>query len=151
MTFIVNGTDSAFEYAHPGIEQRTNSEVQHANYLRIYDAQNRYLLKGLVLGITCKNGDSFHLKYSDVWWLAGPKTGRFAGADMAINLDHYNHFVVENMADILFYEKTMKKLYYCPYETFVKYSFNHVQDFDGQPVQVVSLTSKTSSLKGGNR
>jgi hypothetical protein len=65
MAFIVCNTDAAFEYAKPIIEERTGSKVQHAEWLRIYDADNKYLLKGLDLGIICKNGDSFYLKYSE--------------------------------------------------------------------------------------
>ena len=142
MNFLIHDTESAFEYARPFIEEHTQSPVEHAEYLRIYDSQNKFHLKGLALGIICKNGDSFYLKYSEIWRLAGYKTCRFVGAGVAINLEHYNRFITEKHADILFYEKLMKKLYYCPYETFKDNSFNHVQEWDQQLVQVIPFDSK---------
>jgi hypothetical protein len=139
MTYIVCDTDTAFDYARPRIEQHTNSVIQHADYLRIYDAQNHYHLKGLALGIICKNGDAFYLKYSEKWRIAGYETRQFLGPGMAVNLEHYTGFITETHADILFYEKVEKKLYYCPYKTFVENSFEHVQKWDGQPVQVIQF------------
>jgi hypothetical protein len=74
--------------------------------------------------------------------LAGIKTGKFSGAGMTVSLDHYRGHITETRADILFYEKVEKKLYHCPYTTFVQNSFNHVQDFNSQPVQVIPFDNK---------
>jgi hypothetical protein len=143
MTFIVNGTDTAFERVREFIEEKAGSPIAHADYLRIYDPENRYQLIGLALGITCKNGRTFYLKYSEKWRNAGLNTGQFKGAGMTVNMEHYKKFIVDTKADVIFYEKVrtviIKAGYYCPHETFVQNSFEHVQNFDNQPVQVIQF------------
>jgi hypothetical protein len=139
MAQIIIDTETAFDFARPRIEQYTASEIAHAEWLRDYDIDNRYNMIGATLGIICRNGDSFYLKYSEKWRLAGLKTGKFKGPGMTVSLEHYQKYITETRADILFYEKVEKKLYFCPYKTFVENSFQHVQDFDGQPVRVIQF------------
>jgi hypothetical protein len=110
-------------------------------YLKDFKKEKTTFLDFLDKGAIMKTDKKkYYLKFDSLYWInAGKETGRFRGAGFSLNAKFYN--IVNQLKLDILYTNPPSYVYHYYNENYEKNSFNHIQDYNGERVRVISIDS----------